>query len=113
MTNTDYITTSQKYDWKLQALHFHFSRIQNLTASIECGTLSPADSERLAECKASLEDCRVQFAAAQQVLSAAPENFDTRIKAIEEEITEKKIMMKDVKRKIVFLYLICYNSKGN
>ena len=71
-------------------------RIQNLTASIECGTLSPADSERLAECKASLEDCRVQLAAAQQVLSAAPENFDTRIKAIEEEITEKKIVMKDV-----------------
>ena len=29
-------------------------RIQNLTASIECGTLSPADSECLAECKASL-----------------------------------------------------------
>lgn len=71
-------------------------RIQNLTASIECGTLRPADSERLAECKASLEDCRVQLAAAQQVLSAAPENFDTRIKAIEEEITEKKIIMKDV-----------------
>ena len=72
------------------------ARIQNLTASMECGTLSPADSERLAECKASLEDCRVQLAAAQQVLSAAPEDFDTRIKAIEEEITEKKIVMKDV-----------------
>lgn len=71
-------------------------RIQNLTASIECGTLSPADSERLAECKASLEDCRVQLAAAQQVLCAALEDFDTRIKAIEEEITEKKIVMKDV-----------------
>ena len=71
-------------------------RIQNLTASIECGTLGPADSERLAECKASLEDCRVQLAAAQQVLNAAPEDFDTRIKAIEEEITEKKIVMKDV-----------------
>ena len=72
------------------------TRIQNLSASMECGTLSPADSERLAECKASLKDCRVQLAAAQQVLSAAPENFDTRIKAIEEEITEKKIIMKDV-----------------
>ena len=72
------------------------ARIQNLTASIECGTLSPADSERLAECKASLEDCQVQLAAAQQVLSAAPEDFDTRIKAIEQEITEKKIVMKDV-----------------
>lgn len=72
------------------------TRIQNLTASIECGTLSPADSERLAECKASLEDCRVQLVAAQQVLSAAPEDFDTRIKAIEQEITEKKIIMKDV-----------------
>ena len=72
------------------------ARIQNLTASIECGTLSPADSERLAGCKASLEDCRVQLAAAQQVLSAAPEDYDARIKAIEEEITEKKIVMKDV-----------------
>ena len=71
-------------------------RIQNLTASIECGTLSPADSERLAECKASLEDCRVQLAAAQQVLSAAPEDFDERIHKIEQEITEKKIVMKDV-----------------
>ena len=79
-----------------QALEQLRRRIQNLTASIECGTLSPADSERLAECKASLEDCRVQLAAAQQVLSAAPEDFDTRIKAIEEEITEKKIIMKDV-----------------
>ena len=79
-----------------QALEQLRTRIQNLTASIECGTLSPADSERLAECKASLEDCRVQLAAAQQVLSAAPEDFDTRIKAIEEEITEKKIVMKDV-----------------
>ena len=72
------------------------ARIQNLTASIECGTLSPADSERLAECKASLEDCRVQLAAAQQVLSAAPEDFDERIHRIEQEITEKKIVMKDV-----------------
>lgn len=72
------------------------TRIQNLTASIECGTLSPADSERLAECKASLEDCRVQLAAAQQVLSAAPEDFDERIHKIEQEITEKKIVMKDV-----------------
>ena len=79
-----------------QALEQLRARIQNLTASIECGTLSPADSERLAECKASLEDCRVQLAAAQQVLSAAPEDFDTRIKAIEDEITEKKIVMKDV-----------------
>ena len=42
------------------------TRIQNLSASMECGTLSPADSERLAECKASLKDCRVQLAAAQQ-----------------------------------------------
>ena len=72
------------------------TRILNLTASIECGTLSPADSERLAECKASLEDCRVQLAAAQQVLSAAPEDFDERIHKIEQEITEKKIVMKDV-----------------
>ena len=46
--------------------------------------------------KASLEDCRVQLAAAQQVLSAAPENFDERIHKIEQEITEKKIVMKDV-----------------
>ena len=59
-----------------QALEQLRARIQNLTASMECGTLSPADSERLAECKASLEDCRVQLAAAQQVLSAAPEDFD-------------------------------------
>ena len=72
------------------------ARIQNLSASMECGTLSPADSERLAECKASLEDCRVQLAAAQQVLSAAPEDFDERIHKIEQEITEKKIVMKDV-----------------
>ena len=79
-----------------QALEQLRARIQNLTASIECGTLSPADSERLAERKALLEDCRVQLAAAQQVLSAAPEDFDTRIKAIEQEITEKKIIMKDV-----------------
>ena len=71
-------------------------RIQNLSASMECGTLSPADSERLAECKAFLEDCRVQLAAAQQVLSAAPEDFDERIHKIEQEITEKKIVMKDV-----------------
>lgn len=87
---------TQQNTRRQQTLEQLRARIQNLTASIECGTLSPADSERLAECKASLEDCRVQLAAAQQVLSAAPEDFDTRIKAIEEEITEKKIMMKDV-----------------
>lgn len=79
-----------------QALEQLRARIQNLTASIECGTLSPADSERLAERKALLEDCRVQLAAAQQVLSAAPEDFDERIHKIEQEITEKKIIMKDV-----------------
>lgn len=87
---------AQQNTQRQQALEQLRARIQNLTASIECGTLSPADSERIAECKASLEDCRVQLAAAQQVLSAAPEDFDTRIKAIEEEITEKKIVMKDV-----------------
>ena len=69
-----------------QAMEQLRARIQNLTA----------DSERLAECKASLEDCRVQLAAAQQVLSAAPEDFDERIHKIEQEITEKKIVMKDV-----------------
>ena len=79
-----------------QALEQLRARIQNLTASIECGTRSPADSERLAERKALLEDCRVQLAAAQQVLSAAPEDFDERIHKIEQEITEKKIIMKDV-----------------
>ena len=79
-----------------QALEQLRARIQNLTASIECGTLSPADSERLAERKALLEDCRVQLAAAQQVLSAAPEDFDERIHKIEQEITEKRIVMKDV-----------------
>ena len=42
------------------------------------------------------QEKQAQLAAAQQVLSAAPEDFDTRIKAIEEEITEKKIVMKDV-----------------
>ena len=87
---------AQQNTQRQQTLEQLRARIQNLTASMECGTLSPADSERLAECKASLEDCRVQLAAAQQVLSTAPEDFDTRIKAIEEEITEKKIVMKDV-----------------
>lgn len=87
---------AQQNTRRQQALEQLRARIQNLTASIECGTLSPADSERLAECKASLEDCRVQLAAAQQVLSAAPEDFDARIKAIEQEITEKKVIMKDV-----------------
>ena len=87
---------AQQNTQRQQTLEQLRARIQNLTASIECGTLSPADSERLAACKASLEDCRVQLAAAQQVLSAAPEDYDARIKAIEEEITEKKIVMKDV-----------------
>jgi hypothetical protein len=87
---------AQQNTRRQQTLEQLRTRIQNLTASIECGTLSPADSERLAECKASLEDCRVQLAAAQQVLSAAPEDFDERIHKIEQEITEKKIVMKDV-----------------
>ena len=87
---------AQQNTRRQQALEQLRTRIQNLTTSMECGTLNPADSEHLAVCKASLEDCRVQLAAAQQVLSAAPEDFDTRIKAIEEEITEKKIVMKDV-----------------
>ena len=43
------------------------------------------DAERCAANCGSAED-----------LSAAPEDFDTRIKAIEDEITEKKIIMKDV-----------------
>ena len=87
---------AQQNTRRQQTLEQLRTRIQNLTASMECGTLSPADSERLAECKASLEDCRVQLAAAQQVLSAAPENFDEWIHKIEQEITEKKIVMKDV-----------------
>ena len=87
---------AQQNTRRQQTLEQLRTRIQNLTTSMECGTLNPADSERLAECKALLEDCRVQLAAAQQVLNAAPEDFDTRIKAIEEEITEKKIIMKDV-----------------
>ena len=42
------------------------------------------------------QEKQAQLAAAQQVLSAAPEDYDARIKAIEDEITEKKIIMKDV-----------------
>ena len=57
---------AQQNTRRQQTLEQLRTRIQNLTASMECGTLSPADSERLAECKASLEDCRVQLAAAQQ-----------------------------------------------
>ena len=78
---------AQQNTQRQQALEQLRARIQNLTASIECGTLSPADSERIAECKASLEDCRVQLAAAQQVLSTAPEDFDTRIKAKDRSIS--------------------------
>ena len=52
---------AQQNTQRQQTLEQLRRRIQNLTASIECGTLSPADSERLAECKASLEDCRVQL----------------------------------------------------
>ena len=42
------------------------------------------------------QEKQAQLAAAQQVLSAAPEDFDERIHKIEQEITEKKIVMKDV-----------------
>lgn len=87
---------SRQNELRQQEMEQLRSTIRSLTATIECGTLSPAESSRLAERRDALEDCRVQLAAAKQMLEAPPEDFSNRIAAAEQQITEKKVLMKDV-----------------
>lgn len=87
---------SQQNEQRQQELEQLRGTIRSLTATIECGTLSPAESSRLAERRDALENCRVQLAAAKQVLESPPEDFSDRIAAAEQQITEKKALIKDV-----------------
>lgn len=90
------LAAKQQNEQRQQELEQLRSSIRSLSATIECGTLSPADSDCLAAYKQELEDCRVQLAAAKQRMDAPPEDFAARIAQAEQQIKEKKALMKDV-----------------
>ena len=72
------------------------AEIRGLSAETDCGALSVEEYERLKDCKAELETKNAAYAAAMQLVNAEPEDFDGKIKAVEEQIRAKKKLIADV-----------------
>ena len=69
------------------------AEIRGLSATTECGNLTPEESERLLACEEEIKACNTELTAARLLSEAAPEDFDLKIHAIQDQITEKKKLL--------------------
>ena len=72
------------------------SQIRCLSADAECGVLTQQEYERLTACKEEISSCKAELTAARNAQSAAPEDFDTKIKEAEQQIKVKKKLLAEV-----------------
>lgn len=70
--------------------------IQNLSASLEYGTLSQQEYEQLNGCRAELLQCQAQLRAVEAVLSQKPEDFDAQMAQAQREIKDLKVLISNV-----------------
>lgn len=71
-------------------------QIQQLTADLEYGNLSEVEYARLKECREELRECAADLKAAQAAAEQRPEDFDGKIKAVQDKITALKKLIADV-----------------
>ena len=69
------------------------NQIRSLSAETECGALSMEEYERLSACKAELEQKNTEYVAAMQTVNAKGQDFDAKLKEIEEKIQAKKALI--------------------
>ena len=69
------------------------NQIRSLSAETECGALSMGEYERLSACKAELEQKNTEYTAAMQTVNAKGQDFDAKLKEIEEKIQAKKALI--------------------
>ena len=69
------------------------NQIRSLSAETECGALSMEEYERLSACKAELEQKNTEYTAAMQTVNAKGQDFDAKLKEIEEKIQAKKALI--------------------
>ena len=67
--------------------------IRQLSADLEYGVLSHREYDRLMECREELRDCAAQLNAAQAMAAEDQTDFDTKIRAAQDKITELKKLM--------------------
>ena len=84
---------NEKRKAELEAL---LGKIHSLSAETDCGALSAEEYERLKACKAELEEKNAEYAAAMQIVNAAGQDYDAKIKEVEEKIAAKKKLVADV-----------------
>ena len=72
------------------------AEIRALSAEADCGTLSAEEVERLNACKETLKDKSAAYDAAMLVVNAEAQDYDAKIKEIEDMIAEKKKLIADV-----------------
>ena len=71
-------------------------QIRSLTADAECGMLTPEECERLLACSMEIDSCSSELNAAKRVAEAGSEDYDGKIKDIEQQVTEIKKLIADV-----------------
>ncbi|MBQ9719288.1 MAG: hypothetical protein IJV64_01195, partial [Oscillospiraceae bacterium] len=84
---------NEKRKAELEAL---LGKIHSLSAETDCGALSMEEYERLKDCRAELEEKNAEYAAAMQIVNAACQDYDAKIKEVEEKIAAKKKLVADV-----------------
>lgn len=72
------------------------AEIHALSAEADCGTLSTEEVERLNACKEALKDKTAAYDAAMLVVNAEAQDYEAKIKEIEDMIAEKKKLIADV-----------------
>jgi len=88
--------TASANDKRQAELDRLLSRIHDLSAEAECGSLSQEEYERLLSLKTEIESCQSELSAAQRLTEAEPEDFDEKLAGIEREIAERKKLIADV-----------------
>ena len=80
----------------VQTCALPISRIQQLTADLEYGNLSEAEYARMKECREELRECAADLKAAQAAADQKPDDFEEKIKAVQEKITVLKKLISSV-----------------
>ena len=69
------------------------NQIRSLSTTIECGNLTPEESERLSAAETEIENCKAELSAAQRAATASSEDYEAKISAKRDQIAEKKKLL--------------------
>ncbi len=72
------------------------TEIQNLTATLECGNLTPAEYDRLRESDDECRRAESELSALRSILDKPDDNYDDRIRQAQDQIAGKKKLIADM-----------------